>query len=599
MVTSLNSDQTALKTPRGNKFRNNLLFFYSAIFLIAGLLIMTYLFKREKEYKISFLNNELGNITEIINNYINSAIIADDYSRLDSLISLLPHPGLRISLVDTSGLVVYDSFVEDHRTMENHRKRPEIAESAYKAFGTSIRQSETTGENYYYYSRQYKKFFIRAALIYDIDIANFLKANLRFLFTFLFFFLIIGIVLLTVTNRFGESVTRLKDFALSLRKGKPFAADFPRNELGIISSEILEIYNKLLKAKDDLALEREKLFNHMNALNEGTAFFSKEKEMVFSNDHFLKLMNMISGDLQIFSDSFFDIPEFREIIDFVEKQSDVAGHRTDLPQLEYQVTKGGRFFRVLCVIFHDKSFEVILSDITKASKNKLIKQQMTSNIAHELKTPVSSIKGYIETMLTNNEIEPVKQKYFLKKAMAQTERLSGLINDITELNRIEEAGASFNPDEKLNIRKVIMEVTDNFRSAINNRMIKVDNAVEKNVSVSGNKSLILSVFQNLIENAINYAGDNTTIRILVYNEDKKNYYFSFSDDGAGIPEEHMNRVFERFYRVDSGRSRKSGGTGLGLAIVKNAILLHKGEIIVRKRSGGGTEFLFSLPKYRK
>jgi purine-cytosine permease-like protein len=85
MVTSLNSDQTALKTPRGNKFRNNLLFFYSAIFLIAGLLIMTYLFKREKEYKISFLNNELGNITEIINNYINSAIIADDYSRLDFL----------------------------------------------------------------------------------------------------------------------------------------------------------------------------------------------------------------------------------------------------------------------------------------------------------------------------------------------------------------------------------------------------------------------------------------------------------------------------------------------------------------------------------
>ncbi len=389
-------------------------------------------------------------------------------------------------------------------------------------------------------------------------------------------------MLLAVTNRFGESVTRLKDFALSLRKGKPFAADFPRNELGIISSEILEIYNKLLKAKDDLALEREKLFNHMNALNEGTAFFSKEKEMVFSNDHFLKLMNMISGDLQIFSDSFFDIPEFREIIDFVEKQSDVAGHRTDLPQLEYQVTKGGRFFRVLCVIFHDKSFEVILSDITKASKNKLIKQQMTSNIAHELKTPVSSIKGYIETMLNNNEIEPVKQKYFLKKAMAQPERLSGLINDITELNRIEEAGASFNPDEKLNIRKVIMEVTDNFRSAINNRMIKVDNAVEKNVSVSGNKSLILSVFQNLIENAINYAGDNTTIRILVYNEDKKNYYFSFSDDGAGIPEEHMNRVFERFYRVDSGRSRNSGGTGLGLAIVKNAILLHKGEIIVRK-----------------
>jgi signal transduction histidine kinase len=238
---------------------------------------------------------------------------------------------------------------------------------------------------------------------------------------------------------------------------------------------------------------------------------------------------------------------------------------------------------------------MILNDITRQEKTRLLKQEMTGNIAHELRTPVTSIRGYLETLLEKS-LDEEKKRYFISQAFNHILVLSELIQDLSLITRMEEAPQSFQL-EGVNINQLLEVLKKDVELSLQEKSIRMEWNIPDELTVNGNRNLLYAVFRNLTDNVIRYAGTDVKIRINNYNDDKNFYYFSYSDTGVGISgEHHLNRLFERFYRINEGRTRDTGGSGLGLSIVKNAIAFHRGTIVVKNKIGGGLEFLFKLQK---
>ena len=222
------------------------------------------------------------------------------------------------------------------------------------------------------------------------------------------------------------------------------------------------------------------------------------------------------------------------------------------------------------------------------------RRQMTQNISHELKTPVASIMGLTETILDNPQLSDDKRLELTRRTHAQAQRLSHLLQDISTLNRMDYASQQLE-HAPVDISQLVSDIIYESDSACDKRQLTVNNQLPDILVIKGNKQLLYSIFRNLMDNAINYAGEGAIVSISAF-ETTRYWRFTFSDTGQGIPAEHLPHIFERFYRVDKGRSRSMGGTGLGLAIVKNAVLHHDGTIQAMKNQAGGLTIEFTLHK---
>jgi two-component system OmpR family sensor kinase/two-component system phosphate regulon sensor histidine kinase PhoR len=561
-------------------FTSRILFNFSVIIALFTVGIILFEQQQFKDERTRSLERVLENNADIVRRYLNE----NAPEQLGELLHYMPS-GARVTVISREGRVLYDNQLHTEG-MENHLLRPEIRKSTAAGDGANVRISASNNVKYLYYAKKYgESYFIRLAVPYDVKLRSFVNSGNSFIYYILFFFAVCIAMMLYFSNRFSTSLKELRAFSLNIRNGSKIPADFAfaDDEVGEVSADIMENYNLLQE-------NRRKLIQHFQLSEEGIAIFSADRKEIYANSHFLQFLNVILDKPAPETELLFDDPALGEFVAFLDAR---PGKESVLSK---RIAKSGRQFNVRPILFEDESFELYISDVTKSEKMRLLKQEMTNNIAHELRTPVTSIRGYLETVLLRGEDGNHERiRGFLDRAYAQAIRLSELIQDISMLTKIEEAPDRFEL-EPVKMEELLNELANDLSEKLKGSDHRFEVNVDARVVIYGSRTLLYSIFRNLIENAISYTGEGIEIVARCYNETENTCFFEFYDTGTGVEEKHLVRIFERFYRVNEGRTRKTGGSGLGLSIVKNAVLFHKGSIAAKNRPEGGLHFLMTFPK---
>ena len=580
-------------------FSQRLFFSVIALFLAFVICFLAFQYRREKEYKVELLNTQLQNYNDQLSDFIFQQDTLDT-GMLRSYVRSHHLNDLRVTLIEPTGKVIFDNLRMDAEQFKNHLGRTEIKQALQQGSGYAIhRQSESVGGEFFYSARYYPELniIIRSALPYNVSLIQSLSTDPHYIW----FAIVISVVLIgmfySFTHKLGMSIIHLQQFALKADRNEAIDPNiqksFPKNELGEISTHIIQIYHRLHRTKEALYIEREKLITHLQISHEGLGVFTKEKEEILVNLLFKQYMNFISDKNLSHMKEIFSVPELNPITLFLAENQKKPNK--EVKRMSLDIDKDGRIFALECILFQDASFEISINDVTQETEQARLKKQLTQNIAHELKTPVSSIQGYLETIVNNPDLSRDKLDQFIARSYAQSNRLTHLLSDISLLTRMEEA-PNMTEKESVNLYQMVQNIFNEVALQLEEKQIKTQNLLPANLNIKGNPSLLYSIFRNLTDNVIAYAGTDIHITIRCFRQGEKFYYFSFADTGIGVTSEHLGRLFERFYRVDKGRSRKLGGTGLGLAIVKNAVLLHEGSIFAKNNPEGGLEFIFTLSK---
>jgi len=504
----------------------------------------------------------------------------------------------RYTVINKNGSVLGDSD-ENPKSMDNHLSRPEVLDANNGKIGTSIRYSNTVKEKMLYLAILQningEQIIIRTSVP-----LNSLKSNISLLTSE-----IIKSSIYILIATLGISLFISRKIANPLEKMVVNAMAFSKGEFQsrIKSSNTIEI-NSLAKSLNIMATqldERIKLITLQK--NENDAILASMAEGLVAVDYSNKIIktNDFFRDLFELKGRAVGLDINNVIIDkkFLKFYKDLTNHKNiDNKEVTIDNIKNKT---ILCSATMLKDQEdnfighvIVVNDITKLRNLEKVRQEFVANVSHELKTPITALKGYVETLKDVDNDED--KNYFLNILDKQTSRMNSIINDLLELSRLEESVDKGDIEIfENNILDLVNDAINECEYAANKKQIKLHINCRSSIIFNLNKRLIQESVVNLIYNAIRYSDNEKIVKVDV-KIISNNLHISVKDKGIGIPKNELDHIFKRFYCVDKSHSKATGGTGLGLSIVKHIMNLHSGKVVVESNVGKGSNFTLIIPK---
>lgn len=566
-----------------------LAYYYLIIIVTVSVLALLVAEKTERHY-LRGIEEDLRIRAELIEEVLVGYLPGGHIEDIDQIAKKLGRKiGTRITVIAPDGVVLGDSE-EDPERMENHATRPEIKRALEGQVGKSIRYSITLKQRMMYVAIPVEKSgrivgVIRTSLPLE-EIEGLIGTMNRNIGHFTVLLLMFALVLAYLSSKLlsrpiKDMVSTTKKIASGDFGVRIFAKR--KDELGELAAALNEMARKLEDSFASLSTERQELRAILSSTVEGIVVLEEGGRIILANESFKRMFGLPPSIRGKFYWEILRNPDFKTFVEDISRKGKVEAKEVGFQDKVY-LANG--------VLLEDGRKVAVFHDITEFKKLERIKADFVANVSHELRTPLTAIKGFVETL--EEEATPAQQ-HFLQIIRRHSDRLINLVNDLLILSKLEDRELKLEIQE-VNLKDLVSDVLRMFEGRIKEKNLTAELFVEEgNAVIHGDPFLLEQLFINLIDNAIKYNVENGRIELRLSPIDG-HMKIEVSDTGIGIAREHLDRIFERFYVVDKGRSRELGGTGLGLSIVKHIVLAHNGRIDVQSEPGRGTTFTVVLPK---